>query len=98
MATKNYSGGLSVYLCGGTGGNIGKMITDLDVDLAFIDTSTSNLKTVDEDLIFLTPGLDGGGKNRTLVYENFKPYLEDILIRFKPSDQLNIVVSSLSGG
>jgi len=89
---------LNLYFCGGTGGNIGKQITDLDLNTCFIDTSSSNLKGVNESHIFLTPGLDGGGKDRSLVYENFKPFIEDILIRFKPSGQLNVVVASLAGG
>lgn len=89
---------LRVYYCGGTGTNVGKQILDLDIESSFIDTSSSNLKNVDSSLVFLTPEMDGGGKDRSLVYDKFKDYVEDILIQFKPSEQLNLVVSSLSGG
>ena len=89
---------LNIVFCGGTGANIGKQISDLDISCCFVDTSKSNLKGVKDDLIFVTPETDGGGKDRSLVYEKFKPHVEDILIRFKPSEQLNVVVSSLSGG
>jgi len=89
---------LQIYAAGGASGNICKQITDLDVNVSFIDTSNSNLKDVNDEYKFIIPGADGAGKDRSISYEVFKPYLDDILIRFKPSNQLNIVVSSLGGG
>ena len=89
---------LRIYAAGGTGTNIGKGIKDLDVDICFIDTSDSNLRNVDRDHVFLVPDISGAGKDRSLTYEKFKDISEDVLIKFKPSDTLNIVVSSLSGG
>lgn len=89
---------LRVYAAGGTGANIVSQIRDLDVETCYIDTSKSNLSGIDDDLIFLTPDMDGGGKNRSLVYDKFRHHVDDILIRFKPSDRLNVVISSLSGG
>jgi hypothetical protein len=86
-----------VFLCGGTGVNIGKKIKSA-VDLVYIDTSTSNLKTVDKDLIMLVEDMDGAGKLRSNTYEKFKDIADDVLIKFKPSNELNIVISSLSGG
>ena len=89
---------LKVYACGGTGGNIGKQIDDLDVDVCYIDTSVSNLKNVDMDQVYLLDGYDGAGKHRATAYEGFKDAAEDVLIKFKPSKELNVVISSLSGG
>ena len=88
---------LNVYCCGGAGSNVGKQITDLDVNVTFIDTSVSNLKGVDESKIYKIDGIDGAGKDRKITYENFKNP-DEVLIRFKPSLELNIVISSLSGG
>jgi hypothetical protein len=64
----------------------------------YIDTSVSNLKSLGSPNIFLVEDMDGAGKNRSVAYENFKDISEDVLVRFKPSEQLNIVVGSLSGG
>lgn len=89
---------LRIYACGGTGTNIITQIPNINIDPCYIDTSKSNLSEVDEQLTFLTPDMDGGGKNRALVYEKFQHHVEDILVRFKPSAQLNVVISSLSGG
>lgn len=89
---------LNIYACGGTGANVCKMVKDLDVNIFYIDSSDSNLKGINDSQIFLIPDQDGAGKDRSLTYENFKDVVEDVLIRFKPSDTLNVVVSSLSGG
>lgn len=88
---------LNVYCCGGAGSNVGKQITDLDVNVTFIDTSVSNLKGVDESKIYKIEGIDGAGKDRKITYDNFKNP-DEVLIRFKPSAELNVVISSLSGG
>ncbi len=89
---------LRIYAAGGAAGNLSKKVTDLDVDVCFIDTSNSNLKDISGEHKFLVEGFDGAGKDRSISYEAFKPHVDDILIRFKPSDRLNIVISSLSGG
>lgn len=89
---------LNIYACGGTGINIARQIKDLDVNIFYIDGSDSNLKGVSEDQVFLIPDQDGAGKDRTVTYNNFKNIVEDVLIRFKPSETLNVVISSLSGG
>lgn len=89
---------ISIYACGGTGVNVAKMIRDMDVTINYIDTSVSNLKTVDPEHIFLVEAMDGAGKNRSIAYENFKDVSEDVLLKHKPSAQLNIVISSLAGG
>ena len=89
---------LNIYCCGGTGVNIGKRINDLDFSVYFIDSSRSNIKDLNSDYVFLVEDMDGAGKNRKITYEKFKEFAETILIKFKPSKALNIVISSLSGG
>lgn len=89
---------VAVYACGGTGVNIGKKLNDLDMDIYFIDTSYSNLRGVNNENVFVVEGIDGAGKDRSKTFEHFKDIAEDILIRFKPSEDINIVISSLSGG
>ena len=88
----------NIYCCGGFGGNIGKQILDLDINTFFIDTSISNLKNVKHDNIFLVENIDGAGKSRDKSYQHFKELSEDILIKFKPSNKLNVIIHSLSGG
>ena len=88
----------AIYACGGAGTNIGKQIHDLDIDVYFIDTSDSNLRNNKVTNLFLLEGVDGAGKDRSKTYQHFKHVAEDILIRFKPSNTLNVVISSLGGG
>lgn len=87
-----------VYCCGGAGGNIGKQLRNLDLDVCYIDTSISNLKGVDEKNVYLVDGMDGAGKLRASTYEGFKALSNKVLLKFKPSNEINIVISSLSGG
>ena len=87
-----------IYACGGTGVNISKLVSVPVAVVHYIDTSMSNLKSLGSPNIFLVEDMDGAGKNRSVAYENFKDISEDVLVRFKPSEQLNIVVGSLSGG
>lgn len=89
---------ISVFACGGCGSNIAKQISDLDIEVNYIDTSTSNLKGVKSDNIFVLENIDGAGKDRSKTYEHFKDIASDVVIKFKPSASLNVVVSSLSGG
>ena len=91
---------ISIFCCGGTGVNIGKQIptSNMQLDVYYIDTSKSNLKGITEDNIFIVEEMDGAGKYRAMTYDKFKSFQDEILIRFKPSDTLNIVLSSLSGG
>lgn len=87
-----------IYACGGTGTNIAKQIHDLDVEINYIDTSKSNMRNLKSDNVFVLENIDGAGKDRSKTFEHFKDIAEDVLIRFKPSNSLNIVISSLSGG
>lgn len=89
---------LTIYACGGAAVNIAKQVKDLDVTINYIDTSKSNLGSVKSDNVYLVDAMDGAGKDRSLTYNNFKDNASDVLVRFKPSEQLNIVISSLTGG
>lgn len=89
---------MTVYACGGAGLNIARQIKDLDIDTYFVDTSKSNLKSINSDNVYLVDGMDGAGKDRSVTYNQFKDVAADVLVRFKPSQQLNIVISSLTGG
>ena len=66
---------ISVFACGGCGSNIAKQITDLDIEVNYIDTSTSNLKGVKSDNIFVLENIDGAGKDRSKTYELYKFFL-----------------------
>ena len=89
---------LVVWACGGAGTNVAKQISDLDITVNFIDASASNMKGVNSSNIFLIEGLDGAGKRRATAHDKFKNLAEDVLIKMKASDSLNVVISSLSGG
>jgi hypothetical protein len=91
---------IALFACGGTGVNIGKIIDrqDIDTSVYYIDTSTSNLKDVSSSHVYIVEDMDGAGKHRATTYDKFKDVSSDILIHFTPSNKLNIVVSSLSGG
>lgn len=89
---------VAIYACGGCGTNIAKQLKDLDFNISYIDTSTSNLKGIKSDSIYILENVDGAGKDRAKTYHHFKDESQDIIVRFKPSPVLNIVVSSLSGG
>jgi len=89
---------VNVYWCGGAASNISKSVKDLDVNSFCIDTSVSNLKGIDDSTVYLVQDIDGAGKLRSKSYESFNGLEEEVLVKFKPSKDLNIVVSSLSGG
>lgn len=90
-----------VYSCGGAGINIGKVVKGLDprFDVAFLDSSESNLDSVkDTESTYLIRDMDGAGKLRAKTYEAFKGEVDAALTAHKPSTGLNVVISSLSGG
>lgn len=87
-----------IYCCGGAGTNVGKQIKDLDLDVCYVDSSDANLRDVKHDQIYLIEDQEGAGKNRSITYNNFKDVVGDVLIKFRPSTDINIVVSSLTGG
>lgn len=89
---------LRVYAAGGTAINIAKKSKDLDVDFCFLDTSDSNLKNVNRENCFILEEVGGAGKDRSIAHQHFKDLAGDVLIRHKPSNDLNIVSFSISGG
>lgn len=89
---------LSIYACGGTGLNIAKNLTDAGMNVFCIDGSDSNTNGLSKDKLFVIPDSNGGGKNRAVIYEKFRDLVDEVLIRFKPSTSMNIVLSSLAGG
>ncbi len=89
---------LTVFAVGGTGANIAKRIGDLDINVVFVDTSESNLKSVTTNNVFLVEGMDGAGKKMADTYENFKDIATDVFLKHPPSEFLNVVIGSLSGG
>jgi len=88
----------NLYACGGLGVNIANRLNNNQVNKFFIDTSKSNLKEHNTDSLFILDNVDGAGKFRPKTYEHFKDIASDVLIKFKPSETLNVVLSSLSGG
>ncbi len=98
---------IQIYFCGGTGINLGKQLLGLhnkqeenaaNMSLAFIDTSASNLKDVNQnELVYLIDDVNGSGKERSQNGELIMRASPDVLNRFKPRD-FNIVVCSAGGG
>lgn len=100
-------GKVQIFACGGCGLNIGGMLEQhrgvdepafAELDIAFIDTSRSNLKAhINQDHCYFIDGLDGSGKVRSENHLEIQNHIRAILQEFKPGD-LNIVVSSAAGG
>lgn len=101
-------GSVRVYACGGCGSNIGSQLESYRtnhhpaiaaLDIAYIDTSRSNLKhlNVDEERTFLFQGRDGSGGIRKENANEISAKVAPILEQFPPAD-LSIVIHSMSGG
>lgn len=104
-------GRIKLYCCGGAGINIGIQLAHYCnknepgfgvFDIAFIDTSKSNLaKTVNPDQCYLITSdvrdIDGGGKIRAENNEEIANSVRSILHAHKPGN-INIVISSAGGG
>lgn len=99
-----------LYACGGGGTNIafnlerhrGKPdVGFADLDICYLDTSTSNLASrrelVPANAVYLVDGLDGSGGFRAENSEEISQRVRDMLQRFKPAD-LNIILSTGGGG
>lgn len=89
---------MNLYACGGTGVNIAKKVKDGIANVIYVDSSKSNIKSVKSSQVYLIEGMEGAGKYRRATYDEFLPVANDVLIKFKPSDELNIVLGGLSGG
>lgn len=99
---------VQIYACGGAGMNVVQDIskytdrTDDEgyatVDICFIDTSKSNLKSnIDPSKCFILDDLDGSGKNRRSNYQVLSETSKKILLDYQPGD-LNVLVHSSAGG
>ncbi len=69
------------------------------MDIAYIDTSESNVKrnSVPNDRLYLVEGANGSGKNRAENYASIKEQIKRILHNHKP-EEFNCVLHSMSGG
>lgn len=99
---------LRIYAAGGAGTNVtSKRIEPhaskaadgfAKLDIAYIDTSRSNLDpSIDDARVYLIEGVDGSGQVRTENKEEIELHTREILQQFKPGDA-NIVIHSASGG
>jgi hypothetical protein len=103
-------GNVRVYCAGGLGANLASILLRdtkqpaadgfANLDVCLIDTSKSNLidSAVPEANRYLVEDRDGSGGVRS---ENAEAIIErklEVLQKFKPSDDLNIVISSGGGG
>lgn len=99
---------ITIYACGGLGINLGheleKYRAEVEtacaaLEIFYADTSRSNLKhDTPENRFFLIEGKDGSGKVRSENASSIVERIPSLLIKFKPSDDLSIVLSSASGG
>lgn len=98
-----------IYACGGTGINLANKFTKLikpntigmcDSKVVYLDTSTSNINYTDakEEDIYLLEGKEGSGKKRSLNYEDVVKKAPEFMANFRPSEDINIILSSASGG
>lgn len=108
--SENTKGRVMLYCMGGMGANIASIVyRDIkkpspagyaDLDMAVIDTSRQNLLSseIPETMIYKATEKDGSGglraENAAMIYERRL----EILQKFKPSDDLNIILSSGGGG
>lgn len=101
---------INLYGCGGCGINIvSNTMRELDsaktdgfAELIpyYIDTSKSNVVetvTTDHNSYFLD-GVDGSGQKRDANHRLIVERARDMLLKFKPSESLNVVVHSAAGG
>lgn len=110
MTTKSSSArtiiDFQIYAVGGTAidilrdlqaGNSSQPIEGMDhTTISYVDTSDSNTGSIDQNLIYRFPGLQGGGKNRQFIAQKTAPHISDVLTRFKPK-KFNLVVFGAGG-
>lgn len=98
---------LTIYACGGAGINIGSALESFrnynepgfaNINIVYIDTSKSNLTDkLPQQSLYIMEGLDGSGKRRAENAGEISKIVKDILLKHPPTD-INLVLSSLSGG
>jgi hypothetical protein len=105
------TGTINIYGCGGAGINIAYQFEQsrssqnklgfAQVNPIYIDTSRTNINqlkgTYPDEATYIFSGVDGSGKVRKENAQQITKSVLDILIKHPPAD-LNIVVSSSSGG
>jgi len=99
---------IRAYNFGGLGFNIGAQLETFrdhaikataQLDIAYADTSDSDMQAeIDVANCFFLPGAAGSGKFQGQHLDAIDAHAKAFLQNFKPSETLNIVVSSASGG
>lgn len=101
----NTIGTMMVYACGGMGINAGAYFNGAteepncaNIEVAYIDTSRSNLKQdFNKENIFILDNVDGSGKVRKENHKEVSNVVKQILLQHEPAE-FNVVVFSASGG
>jgi len=98
---------IRIYAAGGAGINtVSGLVGILDgndnfasLDIAYVDTSLSNIKgkRISEESCYVFSDVDGSGKKRDANYQEISTRAKEILLKHKPLD-FNVVVHSTSGG
>ncbi len=96
---------IRIYAAGGCGINIASWFEQFKgkddistIEVCYLDTSEANLKRVDSvDTYLVKGGSSGSGKIQRTNLEPIRESVCDMLVKFPPA-QLNIVISSASGG
>ena len=106
MQAVEQAGKVRIYGCGGCGINLAAKVgahpAELGlsaVEVVFVDTSRSNLKSASTEGIpsYLLDGVDGSGKIRRENSDAIADRIGDLLLEHRPLD-LNIVCFSSAGG
>lgn len=98
------------YCLGGTGFNLGAQLENFrdhgikgtaNLNLAYADTADSDLHqnpNIDRSNCFFLPNAAGSGKYQGQHADAIDAHTKAFLQQFKPSDTLNILITSASGG
>ncbi len=106
MSNSNQEKRVRLYAAGGAGTNVGRSMEEFrtsDVpgfsalDIAYIDTSSSDFQGIKEEHIYRFKNMDGSGGLRSSHASEMMKYVQEILQEHKPG-YLNILLSSASGG
>lgn len=93
---------LRLYGCGGAGINLAKVYQPVPgladaMQVAYADTSDSNIDASNEEFAYVVSGMDGSGKKRDLNAATIRRHVAPTLAAFPPGD-FNLVLFSGSGG
>jgi len=108
MNEQKKTGTVQLFANGGLGFNIGAQLQAFcdnsvagaaHLKIGYIDTSDSNMTdTIDASNCYFLPKTDGSGKNQGEHLDLIDQHAKQILQKFPPSNDLNIVLSSAGGG